>query len=66
MRRAIRINFNDGKYFDLELSKAVSIKTEKPTINLEQLKDGSYRLIYTECLIDDFSKVNNLEIIRED
>lgn len=66
MKRSIRINFKDGTYQDLPLSKAVAIKTNKPTINIEQLNDGSYRLIYTEGLIEDFSKVVNLEIVRED
>lgn len=50
----------------LELSKVVSVDIEKKMINIEELPNGTWRLIYTKSLIDDFSKVEGFEIIRED
>jgi hypothetical protein len=64
MRRAIQI---EGTDLILELSKATAIrKTQAKMIHLDQLKDGSWRLIYNEDLIPDFTKVKSLKIIRED
>lgn len=65
-KRTIRINMNDGTHIDLVLSKATSINTEASMINIDKLKDGTWRLIYDINLIPDFTKVQNLEIIRED
>ena len=66
MRRAIRINMLNGEFIDLELSKCTSVKTQASMINIDKMKDGTWRLIYDENLIDDFKQVKNLEIIRED
>jgi hypothetical protein len=63
MKRVIKIN---GINKELELSKAVSVKTNKQMIHLDQLSDGSWRLIYNSELIPDFTKVKNFEIIRKD
>jgi len=65
-KRSIRINFQDGSFQDLELSKAASVKTSQSMINIDKMKDGKWRLIYDENLIPDFTQVVNLEIIRED
>jgi hypothetical protein len=35
-------------------------------INLEQLPDGTWRLIYTKSLIEDFTQVEAFEVVRED
>jgi hypothetical protein len=66
MKRAIKINFKDGSSKDLILSRAASINTNKKMINIDELPDGTWRLIYDENLIPDFSQVVNLEVIRED
>jgi hypothetical protein len=63
VKRFIKINGIDK---ELELSKAVSVKTNKQMIHLDQLSDGSWRLIYNSKLIPDFTKVKNFEIIRKD
>lgn len=63
MRRAIKVNGTD---LVLELSKATAVKTDKNMIHLDQLPDGTWRLIYNSNLIPDFSKVQNLEIVREE
>ena len=65
-RRSVRINFNDGTDpVDLELVAAAAIKTEQQCIHIDQMKDGKFRLIYNSNLIPDFTKVKDLEIIRE-
>lgn len=56
----------DGESTELPLSKATLIKTNKQLINLEKLDDGTWRIIWSEGLIKDFSKVINLEVVRED
>jgi hypothetical protein len=66
MKRIIRINFQDGSYKDLELSKATSVRTKNEMLYLDKLPDDSWRMIWNESLIPDFSTVSNLEIIRED
>jgi plasmid rolling circle replication initiator protein Rep len=66
MKRAIRINLNDGTYKDLELSKAVTVKTKNEMLNLEKLPDGTWRMIWNESLIEDFTKVVNFEVVREE
>ena len=63
MKRKIEI---EGTDTILEISKATSVRTHKPMIHLDKLSDGTWRLIYNEELIPDFSKVKSLKIIRED
>lgn len=63
MRRAIKI---EGLGIELELSKVTSVRTKLQLIHFDQLRDGSWRLIYNENLIPDFSKVRSLKIIREE
>ncbi len=63
MRRAIKINGTD---LVLELSKVSAVKTKMNMIYLDQLQDGTWRLIYNGNLIPDFSKVISLEIVREE
>ena len=66
MKRAVKIVFNDGSEpIELVLSKATSINSSQQMINLDQMKDGTWRLIYNENLIPDFSKVEKFEIIRD-
>lgn len=65
MKRAIRINLKDGSFLDLELSRAVSVKTKNEMLNLEKLADGTWRMIWNESLIPDFTQVVNFEVIRE-
>jgi hypothetical protein len=64
--RRIRIHLSDHSTTDLELSKATAIRTEKQMIHLDQLPNGTWRLIYNENLIPDFSKVTGFTIVRED
>jgi hypothetical protein len=63
MRRAIRI---EGTGIELELSKATAVRTQKRMIHLDELPDGTWRLIFNGEMIPDFSIVEALTIIRED
>jgi len=62
-RRAIEIEGTDTV---LELSKVTAVRTNKNMIHLDQLDDGTWRLIYNSEMIPDFTKVKGLKIIRED
>lgn len=62
-RRAIII---EGTDVVLELSKVVMIRNTLQMINLDQLKDGTWRLIYSEGTIPDITQVEGFKIIRED
>lgn len=66
MKRVIRINLKDGSFKDLELSRAVSVKTKNEMLNFEKMTDGTWRMIWNESLIPDFTQVVNFEVIRED
>lgn len=63
MRRAIRI---EGTGEELELSKATTVRTDKRMIHLDELPDGTWRLIWNADMIPDFTKIEALTIIRED
>ena len=63
MKRAIKI---EGTDIELELSRATAVRTKKRMIHLDEMKDGTWRLIYNEDMIPDFTKVESLKVIRED
>jgi len=63
MKRSILI---DGLDVELELSKVTAVRTDKQMIHLDELPDGTWRLIYNGNLIEDISKVDGFKIIRED
>lgn len=62
-RRAIEIVGTDTV---LELSKVTMIRTDKQMINLDQLPDGTWRLIYSAETIPDITKVEAFKIVRSD
>ncbi len=63
MKRAIRIVKKDGSFKDLELVKATSIKADVGMLHLDKLRKG-WRLIFSEDIEEDFSKIERFEIIR--
>lgn len=63
MRRYIKI---EGLDKELELSKVTAIKVDKKVIELTELPDGTWRLIYSTSVIPDISDVKGFTIIRED
>jgi hypothetical protein len=62
-RRSIKI---EGLGITLELSKATAVRTDNNMIHLDQLPDGTWRLIYNGNMIPDFTKVEGFKIVRED
>jgi hypothetical protein len=63
IRRAIKVVGTDQV---LEISKVTAVKLDGPQmIHLDQLPDGTWRLIYNPNTIPDFTKVAALEFIRE-
>ena len=60
------LRFNGADIPDIEISKVSVIKKGKNMFYLDQLDDGTYRLVYSLDMIPDLTKVNNIEIIRED
>lgn len=62
-RRAIELQGTDTV---LELSKVTAVKTSQRMIHLDELPDGTWRLIYNGDHIPDWSKVECLKMIRED
>jgi hypothetical protein len=69
-KRAIEIEFLDGTTKELEIGKAIAMTGQSESnggkIYLERMKDGKWRLFYTEDVIEDFSKVKGFNVIRED
>ena len=61
--RAIEL---DGIDETLVMSKVTAVKTSQNMIHLDQLNDGTWRLIYNGNMIPDFTKVLGFKIIRED
>jgi hypothetical protein len=67
MKRSLLIEYNDNQPSkELEIGKAASIKTGNEFITIEKMKDGRWRLLFSESLIEDFSKVKGFSISRED
>jgi hypothetical protein len=63
MKRSVNL---EGLGLELVLSKATAVKTDKNMIHLDQLPDGTWRLIYNANMIPDFSKLTALTMVRED
>ena len=66
MKRVFRIHFKGGSFKDLELARATKLKlrNDYEVIHLDKLEDGRFRLTFTESLVEDFSQVENIEVLR--
>lgn len=62
-RRAIELI---GTSLVLELSKVTAVRTKQRMIHLDELSDGTWRMIYNGEHIPDFTKIECLKIVRED
>ncbi len=62
VRRSINLRGSDKV---LELSKVTAVRTDKQMIHLDQLPDGTWRMIYNANLIPDITKIEAFEIVRE-
>lgn len=66
VKRSIFVECSDEEdSFILELSKVTAVKTKQKMIHLDELPDGSWRLIYNSDHIPDFTKIQSLKIVRE-
>ena len=65
MKRALRICLKDESHVDLELSKATQIRTDGKMLHLDGLPDGTWRLLFSSDVAEDFSQIDRFEIIRE-
>jgi len=63
VKRSIKI---EGTDIELPLSRATAVRTSKNMIHLDQLDDGSWRLIYNSEMIPDITLVKGFTIVRED
>lgn len=66
MYRAFKITKKNGDVVELKITKACAITTDKLMFNIEQMKDGSFKLIWSKSLCENFSELDKLEIVRED
>lgn len=67
MKRSLMIEYNDNQEpKELEITKAASVNTDSEFIHIEKMKDGKWRLLFSESLIEDFSKIKAFTMLRED
>lgn len=62
-RRAIELV---GTNIVLELSKVTAVRTKQRMLHLDELADGTWRMIYNGEHIPDFTKIECFMILRED
>ena len=63
IRRAIELTGTD---ITLELSKVTAVRTKQRMLHLDELPDGTWRMIYNGEHIPDFTKIEYFKILRED
>lgn len=66
MKRSIVLVLKDGTTKELVLSKATAIKAPTGRLNLDELPDGTWRLLWNEDLLKDFSQLERIDIKLED
>ena len=57
--------FIEGLDKELILSKVTAVRTDKKMIHLDELLDGTWRLIYNSNMIPDFTQIEGFKIVRE-
>ena len=62
IKRSILI---EGLDKELILSKVTAVKLEKNMIHLDELPDGTWRLIYNINMIPDLKQIEGFKIVRE-
>lgn len=65
MKRSLLVHYNDNRESkELEIGKAVGFNLDKEFIYFEKMKDGKWRLDYSESVIDDFSTINKFDVLN--
>jgi hypothetical protein len=66
MKRSVILEDTEGNVIrELVLSTTTPIKTFNEMLYLDKLGDGTWRLIYSESLVPDITKLKCLRIVRE-
>ena len=66
-KRSIDIVSTTGEVIQsLELSKVTEVNVDRMFIEIEQLRDGKWRMIYTKSLIPEIKNIDCLRIRRID
>lgn len=67
IKRSLIIEHNNGELpKELEIGKATSVDTDGEFIYFEKMKDGKWRLTFSELVVEDFSTIKGFTILRED
>jgi len=69
IQRKFKFVFRDGseKYFDIGRYTSIQAGVlNKVMLHIDKMDDGKMLLICNEDLIDDFSKVDRIELVRID
>jgi len=65
-RRWLRITNKDASHRDFEISKATKLNLELGMLHFDQLKDGTWRITFSEDITNDFSEILSVTIVRQD
>ena len=66
MKRSILVKEKDGTTRELVISKAAFIKENIGMLHLDKLPDGTWRLLFSQDITDNFTKIDSFEIYRSD
>lgn len=64
MERNIILKFKNGGNLTLRLDRGASVETEKKFINLEQMNNGYWRVVWSKSLFREFSEIEEIQIER--
>jgi hypothetical protein len=65
MKRTFKINYVDGTSKELEISRGARMNSDEGLLYLERLKDGKWRLLFSQDIAQEFSQIKGFEIIRD-
>lgn len=66
MKRILKFNFMDGSFRHIEITSASALPNSfSRSLSLQEKKDGKFHLCHSESLVQDFSTVKSIEVVRE-
>ena len=51
---------------EVAITKATKVNMDKPIFYIDDTKDGQMRLIWSSGMLDEFSEISTIEVIRDD
>lgn len=68
IRRAIKIEFENGQssYIEIDKVSEINLSNTKEFVYLDKNVNGKWRLAFTKGMIPEFTRVKSLNIIRDD